>query len=249
MRRQIQTPKYLLRRWVTLHLLRNRAPARLLEIGCGRGDLLLRLGQKGWTGFGLEIGPEARRVAIETTRPIADRFTVVGDAAALGSDRFDVVCALEVLEHIEDDRQALREWREFLASNGTLILTVPARMSKWTKADEYGGHYRRYERSSMRALLADCGLAVDTFWSYGFPLAEVTRHVRKVIYRTRLRNVEHLSKQARTLQSSFDSTRQVPGAALLAPAVEAAVYPFHLAQLAFLNTDLGDGYLVACRRR
>jgi SAM-dependent methyltransferase len=247
-RRELHTPRYLLRRSITLHVLSEYGPAKILEIGCGRGDLLLHLARRGWTGAGLEIAPEARAAAQERTRQVRESVSIVGDEQQLGRSLFDVVCATEVLEHIADDEAALRRWRDYVRPGGVLVLTVPAHMAKWTAADEFGGHQRRYERAELRALVERCDLRADHFWSYGFPLTELSWRIRHLTYRRRLASVEHLTDAQRTKQSSFDSTRRVFGESVLAPALDALVYPFHLLQLAFRSTDLGDGYVVVCRK-
>ena len=77
---------------------------------------------------------------------------------ALGGGQFDLVCAFEVLEHIEDDAAAVRQWAARLRPGGWLLLSVPAHQRRYGPADELVGHFRRYDPARLTALLARCGL-------------------------------------------------------------------------------------------
>jgi SAM-dependent methyltransferase len=244
--RQLHTPAYLLRRRIVLHYLARRRPERLLEVGCGRGELLVHLASRGWEGIGLEIAGEAAATARVRLAEMGKRFQVLESPSDI-HETFPLVLALEVLEHVEDERARLAEWREWLMPGGLLLITVPAHMRYWTDADEFGGHLRRYERDELRQLLTDSGFVIETFWSFGFPLTAVTVPLRRLLYRRRLQLVDPLSREDRVLRSSFDSIR--PSRSPVAPmAVEFLSILFHWLQLGFLRTDLGASYLVACRR-
>jgi SAM-dependent methyltransferase len=171
-------------------------------------------------------------------------LTVVENEELVRDERFDCVLALEVLEHIEDDVAALRRWVSWLKPSGHLLLSVPAHMSKWTPADELGGHWRRYERSELRERLQAGGLSVLTVWSYGFPVTAVTVPLRRILYRSREMKA---SRVERTLESSFDSVRHVAfGGKAVSVAAEALGAVCHLLQLPFRSLDLGDGYFAHC---
>ncbi|HEX6237193.1 MAG TPA: methyltransferase domain-containing protein [Acidimicrobiales bacterium] len=71
----------------------------------------------------------------------------------------DVVCLLDVIEHLHDPQRALLEAGRVLAPDGRLVVTVPAHRWLWSAADEQLGHVRRYTRSSLRAELAATGFA------------------------------------------------------------------------------------------
>jgi SAM-dependent methyltransferase len=246
-REYVHTPSYLLRRGIVLRWLARQHRGRLLEIGCGRGDLLVHLAKRNWNAIGLEIAADTARVAREAVRPYASKVSILDDPAEITS-RYDIVLALEVLEHIADDEGALRLWREWVAPDGRLVLTVPAHMKLWSRSDEFGGHMRRYEREQLRRLVERAGFEIEGFWSFGFPLTAVTIPLRSWVYRRRLVKVESLSRQERVQKSAFDSVRVLPVPWLVAPVVEAITTVFHWLQLPFLHTDLGASYLVVCRK-
>jgi SAM-dependent methyltransferase len=93
-------------------------------------------------------------------------------------DEFDALLALDVVEHIEDDRAALHEMAQALRPGGVLILTVPQHPWLWSALDEWSGHKRRYERHELRARLAGAGLRVErltSFSSFVLPLLVLAR--------------------------------------------------------------------------
>lgn len=246
----MHTPRYLLRRRIILHLLRRYPPGRFLEIGCGRGELMPWLARLGFDGVGLELSQDVLPLARDAVKAYEPRLAVVDRPEEIGGERFRYVFAFEVLEHIEDDAAALKEWGAWVQEGGMLILSVPAHMRKWTAADEVGGHFRRYERDGLRRLLESCGYRIDVFWNYGFPLTSVTSRLRGLVYRSRLRGLEGIDRQERTLRSSLESTQTVRrGAATLGFLVGGIAAGAHLLQLPFRGLDVGDGYLVACRMR
>ena len=247
----LHTPSYILRRQIILQLLRRYKPGRFLEVGCGRGDLLVYLAKLGFEGVGLEISPEAIPLAKEAIAPYEHKLSIVAEETVLNAQLFRYVFAFEVLEHIQDDAAALVDWRKWLMPEGRLILTVPAHMSSWTASDDAVGHYRRYEHDDLCRLLKDCGYIVEVFWSYGFPLTSLTRRVRPLLYRSRAKVFHGKSKQDRTLHSSLESaldlSRLGTGARFMISVMEGIGFTFHLSQLPFRQLDIGDGYIVACR--
>jgi SAM-dependent methyltransferase len=243
----IHTPGYLLRRRAVLRALRDVPPGRVLEIGCGRGELLARLGAAGWTGLGLELAPAAAAVARAAVAPLRGAIRVEERPEDVAGT-FGLVLATEVLEHVEDDVGALRAWARWVAPGGRLLLTVPAHARCWTAADEFVGHYRRYDRAGLVDRVRVAGLAVERVWSFGFPLTALTIPLRGLVYRRRLAAVRALARDERGRASSFDSARTLPGGAPLALGMEALGLAFHLLQVPFLGTSLGGSWLIVARR-
>ncbi len=84
---------------------------------------------------------------------------------------FDLVCAMDVIEHVDDDVGALSELTRVLAPHGTLLISVPLHQSNWTAFDDFVGHCRRYEPARLTSLLAQFGLRVESSAVYGMAAA------------------------------------------------------------------------------
>src|SRR5688572_6510095 len=130
----------------------------------------------------LEVAPGLRpRLPLAGTRFVdvseraVARLREVGACADVASivdlpfanDTFDLVCAMDVIEHVEDDVGALSELTRVLAPHGTLLISVPLHQSHWTAFDEFVGHCRRYEPARLTALLAQFGLRIESSAIYG----------------------------------------------------------------------------------
>jgi len=77
------------------------------------------------------------------------------------SDVFEVVTALDVLEHIADDKQAASELVRVLKPQGVLVITVPAMMCLWSDWDVSLHHYRRYDKKSLINIFKDLLITVE----------------------------------------------------------------------------------------
>ncbi|MFM2395258.1 MAG: hypothetical protein RLZZ546_3241 [Bacteroidota bacterium] len=73
---------------------------------------------------------------------------------------FDIVCAFDVIEHIEDDLQALKEAFRVLKTNGKLYITVPMYMSLWSDHDVINHHYRRYSSKGLTDVVLKSGFEI-----------------------------------------------------------------------------------------
>jgi SAM-dependent methyltransferase len=81
--------------------------------------------------------------------------------------RFDLVCALDIIEHVDDDERALAELSRVAAPGATLLVSTPFFMAAWTPFDEFVGHRRRYEPLDFIAKLAGHGFAIEQSAVYG----------------------------------------------------------------------------------
>jgi len=91
------------------------------------------------------------------------------------TDKYDVILALDVLEHLEDDRVILRYLNENLKDDGIAIITVPAHPWLFSEHDRVCGHYRRYTRKQLRELFKDFDCKLYYFNSLLFPVEVVFR--------------------------------------------------------------------------
>jgi len=130
----------------------------------------------------LEVAPGLRpRLPIEGTQfvdlsePALMELASRGARVAQGeicclpftSATFDLVCAFDVIEHIDNDRGALAELCRVIAPGGVLLLSVPLYSSRWTVFDELVGHRRRYEPEALLGLLRQHALSVQHSAVYG----------------------------------------------------------------------------------
>ncbi len=149
---------FLGRQALLLSVLRATLPPgklRLAEIGCGGGALLAAAAE-----FGDVVGVEASAEFLAAARRRG--FTVLPgslpDRLPLDPGSCDGVLLFDVLEHIEDDRAALRAVGRVLRPGGLLICTVPAYQWLWSPHDEALGHRRRYTARGLSRLAREAGL-------------------------------------------------------------------------------------------
>lgn len=248
-RNWVPTPTYLLRRSAIFDALEGHPPGRVVEIGCSAGALLYDLRERGYTGVGVELSPKARAIAEE----------ILGDDEAFGlrpdvpdgpRESFDLVLAFEVLEHIEDDAEALRSWLKLLKPGGRVIVSVPAHKRRWNITDVLVGHYRRYDRADLEGLLSGAGLQVDSVSTIGWPASWLIERARILAKTAQVRAsgvdlqaIAH-GDSARTQDSGIERSLEThffplyaspPGRLLLRTAASI--------QRRFYATELGISYL------
>ena len=88
-------------------------------------------------------------------------------ALPFASESFDLVCALDVVEHVDDEDGALSEISRVSAPGGVLLLSVPLHPARWTAFDDFVGHRRRYEPDRLWQKLAEHGFAVERSAVFG----------------------------------------------------------------------------------
>jgi SAM-dependent methyltransferase len=130
----------------------------------------------------LEVGPGLRpRLPVEGThfvdmsQPAVDALRERGGLAErgeiyslpYGEGAFDLVCAFDVVEHVDDDGRALTELTRVLAPGAALILSAPLHADRWTELDTASGHHRRYDPAELAGLLDRHGLSIAQSAPYG----------------------------------------------------------------------------------
>ncbi len=140
---------------------------RILDLGCGTGMLSRELANAGRV-TSLDYVPTAFPYCRQ--RGLTCLVRADGQVLPFPDGAFDVVLALDSLEHLRDDRQALGEVRRVLQPGGRLIMNVPALQLLWSSHDVANRHFRRYTSGQVRGLLADAGFAVDKLTYTNFVL-------------------------------------------------------------------------------
>ncbi len=155
-------------RLLRLHAILRRAPGpgSILDVGCGRGDLLEVFKARGWRVLGTQVSRTAARAA----RKKRGVEVVCGELPDLGLDarRFDVITFFHVLEHLTAPDRYLRAARDLLADGGLLVVEVPDCSSPGFRAlgvrsfcFDYPHHLVFFTSDSLRGLLERCGLRVE----------------------------------------------------------------------------------------
>jgi len=131
---------------------------KLADIGCGVGRHYSTLSKYGRV-FCIDNSKEA--IAACKKRGIKD--AILGDAinTKLDSESIDVVCALDIIEHLDDDLGFLKEVYRILKPGGKLILTFPAFNFLWCVDDEIAHHKRRYTTQSFKKLVKNTKFKFD----------------------------------------------------------------------------------------
>lgn len=158
------------------------APAKILEIGCGTGYVLSGI-HDAFPGANLS-GSEASCVGLGFALqrvPGASLFQM--DARQIPfRNEFDVVGAFDVLEHIPEDEQVLREMWAAVRPGGGIVVTVPQHAFLWSAVDEVAGHVRRYRTQDLVVKISRAGFRViraTSFVSLLLPLMMLSRLRRK----------------------------------------------------------------------
>ncbi|WP_125774484.1 class I SAM-dependent methyltransferase [Antribacter gilvus] len=231
-------------RWDVVRGVLPKERVSLLEVGCGQGAFGSRLATM-YDYTGVEPDPVAHAAAVAAVGAAGNTGRVVnGDVSSLGAGRtFDVVCAFEVLEHIEDDEKALAQWVERVRPGGLVVLSTPAWQSRFGPWDSAVGHFRRYDPDVMRERLRGAGLVDVGVRCFGAPLGFVLEAARDRLasHRTELREEKPI--EARTARSG---RLYQPSSGLQGALTQVGTFPFRLVQRAFPGRGTG---LVAWGRR
>jgi SAM-dependent methyltransferase len=157
---------------------------KVLDIGCGSGLMLNALKDIGQT-FGIDMSADA----INFSKEIFDGEVKQGflpDQIPYEKNFFDLIIALDVLEHVEQDVNSLKTIHSHLVSDGKALITVPAFMFLWSKFDELNEHKRRYTLTELNTKLVEAGFTVEKISYFNtilFPIVFVVRMLNNALKR------------------------------------------------------------------
>jgi len=138
----------------------------LMEIGCGTGQVLghIRTKRPGLRLVGTEIHTQGLKYSRET---LPESELLQMDASELPfAEEFDVICAFDVIEHIDGDAQVLAQMLQACRPGGGIIITVPQHRWLWSSRDDFAHHKRRYRRRELEEKVKDAGFKVITTTSF-----------------------------------------------------------------------------------
>ncbi len=130
----------------------------ILDIGCGTGAMSARLAR-----WGRVVSADFSSLALQFSRRRGLKHLAGADAMRLpfAADGFDVLVAMDMLEHLPDDQAALCEFRRVLKPGGRVIATVPAYAHLWSEHDVALMHHRRYRRQELAARFETAGFRLE----------------------------------------------------------------------------------------
>jgi len=178
---------HLAKQELVIYLIKKYADNRkikILDLGCGTGAMLARLKPFGRV-YGLDNSQLAVRLCQKRGLKNVSRHNMEQAPLPFSNKQFDVVLALDVIEHIRYPEKVICEVRRILKQNGFFIITVPAYKFLWSYWDVILGHSTRYNKKSILALLRPNGfhpLFVSYFHTLIFIPSILIRLVKQTIY-------------------------------------------------------------------
>lgn len=155
------------------------AKAEILEVGCGAGGNIPLLQDFGRVSA-LEPDPPSRAYVSERTG-IDVKDGLLPDGLPFQPETFDLVCAFDVIEHVDDDAGSVAALARLVKPGGAMLTTVPAYLWLWSHHDELHHHKRRYTLSAYRRIFEAQGLRIEKashFNTLLFPPALATRTLK-----------------------------------------------------------------------
>ena len=175
--RKMAAPRFRMKTFRSL--IRRLKPGSLVDLGCGGGDLLrdLRSAFPALRLCGIDLS-EAQIAANRRIEPGIEWRTADLDVPSTDlrelSNRFDVVVASEIIEHVGHPDQFLRN-ASLLATPGKGRLLLSTQSGRVWETEKRVGHFRHFSRPDMEALLASSGWAVERVWNAGFPFHDLSK--------------------------------------------------------------------------
>ena len=135
---------------------RSDGSRRVLDVGCGAGNMFHHLARYG-SVVGVENNPKPLQVAVERGHDVR---LAPAESMPFPDGSFDLIAALDVIEHCADDVAVLREIHRVAAPDALLVITTPAFAWLWSHNDEVNHHFRRYSGPQLRTRLEIAGFRV-----------------------------------------------------------------------------------------
>ena len=139
------------RRKIVEDLLGRFAPhkddLKILDFGCSSGEFVRYIQKLNYNVFGCDVSKEA--IEKGQQKGILNLSVVRDNHLDYSSESFDVVLALDVIEHLEEEGPAVKEIFRVLKKGGLFVVFVPAYQFLWGIEDETSHHYRRYSSRSL----------------------------------------------------------------------------------------------------
>ena len=145
---------------------------KVLDAGCGSGHLTLDLLKQNYDVTAIDNSDEMVFYTQKNVKDAHYSATIFScDLMAIKNQNlspFDTIICLDVIEHIDKDSIALRNFRDLLKDEGTLILSVPAIHQFYGDQDKKLGHYRRYNKKELTKKVKNAGFDIFKlhYWNF-----------------------------------------------------------------------------------
>lgn len=217
--------------------------ARVLDVGTSTGTNLRMLRDMGYANrVGLDMSDDAIRWCAEKGLGRVEKGDVCKMPFTDGA--FDLVLATDIIEHVDNDLDALAEIRRVLAPGGVALITVPAFQSLWGLQDTVSQHKRRYRRPALLDLIGRAGLQRRHSFYFNYLLFGPIWLARQLIriLNIQLKSENELNSAVVNRLLTWIFTLDVATAAFVRP-------PFGVSILAVAtrNADAPDGTPVSTR--
>ena len=173
---------------IVLDLIRRYAGTesnkKILDIGCGSGLMLSCLENIGQT-YGMDMSDEAISFSREIFEGKVEKGSLP-NAVPFEEIFFNIITALDVIEHVDQEIEALKALRSRLAENGKAVITVPAYMFLWTEFDVLNEHRRRYTLLELKTKLTEAGFTIEKISYFNtllFPAVYIVRILNNMLGR------------------------------------------------------------------
>ena len=246
----IPMPRFLLRKNALIKILKGIKLNNMncLEIGFGSGDILKLIASKGSFITGFDFSNKAVEIAQQRIHNFKwkKHIRITKNIKDIAHSSYDIVMAFEVLEHIKDDELEIDNWLSYIKPGGSLILSVPAHMSKWNASDIWAGHYKRYEKNELIKMFEKRNIEIIKLWNYGFPLSLVLDKLLGAAKKNEVKGYdENTNKAELSKNSGIDRKNKLIYRML---SNDIALSPFYLIQSMFFNSDKGSGYILHVKK-
>ena len=172
------------------HAIRPYVKGKVLEVGAGLGANTTWLNNSAVTSITL-LEPDEKLFTLLEEKKRMGKFpdhckVVKGKLEVIGHEQFDTIVYLDVLEHIEDDKEELARAALLLATGGHLVVLSPAFQFLYSPFDKAIGHYRRYSRKSFKKVTPPATTLVRMYYldTAGFFASLVNRLFLRQSYPT-----------------------------------------------------------------
>ena len=192
--------------------------ARILEIGCGTGHNFAMLSAFGHVDA-LELDEDVRRFA-EKRLGREIMTSPLPELVGVADKSYDLIGAFDVIEHIDNDHAGISSIASKLKPGGKFIMTVPAHAWMWSAHDVVNHHKRRYSKRSLKRLIEDSPLRLNSigyFNSLLFPAAIAERLASKARRKEDINVALPSPPLNKALERTFAAERHLIGRVPLPP--------------------------------